>query len=44
MKAETRRAAKIGVLVPFTNTNLEADMMVMRCAGYNGALSATWRV
>lgn len=28
---ETRTRAKIGVLVPFTNTNLEADMMLMRC-------------
>ncbi|KIC26902.1 MULTISPECIES: maleate cis-trans isomerase family protein [unclassified Leisingera] len=31
MKHETRTRAKIGVLVPFTNTNLEADMMLMRC-------------
>jgi len=30
---ETRTRAKIGVLVPFTNTNLEADMMLMRCPG-----------
>ena len=27
---ETRTAAKIGVLVPFTNTNLEPDMMALR--------------
>lgn len=27
---ETRRAAKIGVLVPFTNTNLEPDMEMLR--------------
>ena len=27
---ETRTAAKIGVLVPFTNTNLEPDMELMR--------------
>lgn len=27
---ETRRAAKIGVLVPFTNTNLEPDMELLR--------------
>ena len=27
---ETRTRARIGVLVPFTNTNLEADMMLMR--------------
>lgn len=31
MSYETRTRAKIGVLVPFTNTNLEADMMLMRC-------------
>ncbi|WP_264214225.1 maleate cis-trans isomerase family protein [Leisingera thetidis] len=31
MTHETRTRAKIGVLVPFTNTNLEADMMLMRC-------------
>ncbi len=31
MSYETRRRAKIGVLVPFTNTNLETDMMLMRC-------------
>ncbi|WP_209507953.1 MULTISPECIES: Asp/Glu racemase [unclassified Ruegeria] len=31
MTFETRTRAKIGVLVPFTNTNLEADMMLMRC-------------
>lgn len=31
MRDETRTRAKIGVLVPFTNTNLEADMMLMRC-------------
>ncbi|MCB4458043.1 maleate cis-trans isomerase family protein [Leisingera sp. McT4-56] len=31
MKHETRTRAKIGVLVPFTNTNLEADMILMRC-------------
>ncbi|KIC21333.1 maleate cis-trans isomerase family protein [Leisingera sp. ANG-Vp] len=30
---ETRTRAKIGVLVPFTNTNLEPDMMLMRCPG-----------
>jgi maleate cis-trans isomerase len=30
MTHETRTRAKIGVLVPFTNTNLEADMMLMR--------------
>ena len=33
MTYETRTRAKIGVLVPFTNTNLEADMMLMRCPG-----------
>ncbi|WP_170571850.1 maleate cis-trans isomerase family protein [Ruegeria atlantica] len=31
MTHETRNRAKIGVLVPFTNTNLEADLMLMRC-------------
>jgi maleate cis-trans isomerase len=31
MTYETRTRAKIGVLVPFTNTNLEPDMMLMRC-------------
>lgn len=31
MTFETRTRAKIGVLVPFTNTNLEPDMMLMRC-------------
>ncbi|MBI1495106.1 maleate cis-trans isomerase family protein [Halocynthiibacter styelae] len=31
MTYETRTRAKIGVLVPFTNTNLEADMDLMRC-------------
>ena len=31
MKHETRTRAKIGVLVPFTNTNLEPDLMLMRC-------------
>ncbi|WP_052249090.1 maleate cis-trans isomerase family protein [Leisingera sp. ANG-Vp] len=31
MTHETRTRAKIGVLVPFTNTNLEPDMMLMRC-------------
>ncbi len=31
MSHETRTRAKIGVLVPFTNTNLEADMALMRC-------------
>lgn len=31
MTHENRTRAKIGVLVPFTNTNLEADMMLMRC-------------
>lgn len=30
---ETRTAAKIGVLVPFTNTNLEPDMVLMRPLG-----------
>ncbi|SLN29341.1 Maleate isomerase [Roseovarius albus] len=30
MTHETRTLAKIGVLVPFTNTNLEPDMMLMR--------------
>ncbi|WP_170791721.1 maleate cis-trans isomerase family protein [Ruegeria lacuscaerulensis] len=30
MSYETRRRAKIGVLVPFTNTNLEPDMELMR--------------
>lgn len=33
MTYETRTRAKIGVLVPFTNTNLEADMMLMRAPG-----------
>ena len=33
MTFETRTRAKIGVLVPFTNTNLEPDMMLMRCPG-----------
>jgi maleate cis-trans isomerase len=31
MTHETRTRARIGVLVPFTNTNLEPDMMLMRC-------------
>ncbi len=31
MTHETRTRAKIGVLVPFTNTNLEPDMLLMRC-------------
>lgn len=31
MTYETRTRAKIGVLVPYTNTNLEADMTLMRC-------------
>ena len=31
MTYETRTRAKIGVLVPFTNTNLESDMILMRC-------------
>ena len=31
MTYETRTRAKIGVLVPFTNTNLEPDMILMRC-------------
>lgn len=31
MTYETRTRAKIGVLVPFTNTNLEPDLMLMRC-------------
>lgn len=31
MTHEIRAKARIGVLVPFTNTNLEADMMLMRC-------------
>ncbi|AHD03405.1 maleate cis-trans isomerase family protein [Leisingera methylohalidivorans] len=31
MTYETRTRAKIGVLVPFSNTNLEPDMMLMRC-------------
>jgi maleate cis-trans isomerase len=31
MTHETRTCARIGVLVPFTNTNLEPDMMLMRC-------------
>lgn len=30
MNFETRTRAKIGVLLPFTNTNLEPDMMLMR--------------
>lgn len=30
MKPETRARARIGVLVPYTNTNLEPDMMLMR--------------
>ena len=30
MTFESRTRAKIGVLVPYTNTNLEADMMLMR--------------
>lgn len=33
MTFETRTRAKIGVLVPFTNTNLEPDMMLMRAPG-----------
>lgn len=33
MNCETRNRAKIGVLVPYTNTNLEPDMMLMRCPG-----------
>ncbi len=31
MIQETRQRARIGVLVPFTNTNLESDMIMMRC-------------
>ena len=30
MQPETRGRARIGVLVPYTNTNLEPDMMVLR--------------
>jgi len=33
MTHETRTRARIGVLVPFTNTNLEPDMMLMRAPG-----------
>mgnify|MGYP000097250980 CR=1 FL=1 len=33
MTHETRTRAKIGVLVPFTNTNLEPDMMLIRAPG-----------
>ena len=33
MSRSTRRAARIGVLTPFTNTNLEADMALMRPEG-----------
>ncbi|NVK14165.1 MAG: Asp/Glu racemase [Rhodobacteraceae bacterium] len=31
IETRTRTRARIGVLVPFTNTNLEADMVLMRC-------------
>lgn len=31
MNNEIRGEARIGVLVPFTNTNLESDMIAMRC-------------
>jgi len=33
MSSEGRGGARIGVLVPFTNTNLEPDMMMMRPPG-----------
>ena len=33
MTFETRTRAKIGVLVPFTNTNLEPDMVMLRPDG-----------
>ncbi len=33
MAAETRGRARIGVFVPFTNTNLEPDMMMLRPEG-----------
>ena len=33
MMQKSRGRARIGVLVPFTNTNLEADMMLLRPAG-----------
>ena len=33
MSPEDRGGARIGVLVPFTNTNLEPDMMMMRPPG-----------
>ncbi|MGI9514843.1 MAG: maleate cis-trans isomerase family protein [Anderseniella sp.] len=33
MMQQSRGRARIGVLVPFTNTNLEADMMLLRPAG-----------
>ncbi|UWQ35502.1 Asp/Glu racemase (plasmid) [Leisingera sp. M527] len=33
MTYEARTRAKIGVLVPYTNTNLEPDMMLMRAPG-----------
>lgn len=33
MMQQSRALARVGVLVPFTNTNLEADMMLLRPAG-----------
>ncbi|WP_338549710.1 maleate cis-trans isomerase family protein [Roseovarius phycicola] len=33
MSTDTRGRARIGVFVPFTNTNLEPDMMLLRPAG-----------
>lgn len=33
MMQQSRGRARIGVLVPFTNTNLEADMLLLRPAG-----------
>ena len=33
MKTPSRGRARIGVLVPFTNTNLEPDLTMLRPAG-----------
>ena len=33
MTAESRGRARLGVLVPFTNTNLEADLVMLRPPG-----------
>jgi maleate cis-trans isomerase len=33
---DSRGRARIGVIVPFTNTNLEPDLMMMRPSAYAG--------